>query len=969
MSERDRTAYPAALETAEAALLSERRQKVSSHQFKNGSDGSLPPDAIGFGLSGGGVRSATFCLGVFQAIAEARLLGKIDFVSTVSGGGYFGSFLGRLFTRNWITGVDDVQEVIRARDPEKIAPERHGWAARAFRWLRDNGRYLAPRGSGDLIILGAILLRNWVAVQTVMITTVLAVFLGLQLLRAPLDSLLLATGTKHLVSALVTCTLPGANTFLLWSPWIVAFAPLFFLTVPAGWAYWLIVRKESDGTIGASPVIGTVLAVAIGAAGMLRYQPAAPGWLDASLPDIGAAVLSPVPGHPTRFWLCALVTLNALFTLMYRTLAERRIRSGDAISAIEIGNFLRSRLTSILKTGLLACGAVIAWTLIDTVGGTVYTLANTGQLVRWGASLAAVFAGLGAFARPALVLLAPTRGQKSPSVPVSIVSWIAAVVLVSLWLVAIDVASHAIAWDFGPVQDAPAALATRSPLKIFGADRIEVTPSASGFVVVPADMPVPPCPIPDVTRTATPFAISVFAILAIFTFLFGRTRTFANLSSLHAFYSSRLTRTYLGASNPNRLARNTAVKDTVQDDDCGGEQYWKWPEVRERVPENGHVDKPWIRGGPLHILNVTVNETMDTRMKVQNQDRKGTGLAVGPCGLSLGIRHHLTYGDKGEIVSYPNGPHAYRVFRTAAEGGRTPDPLSLGRWVSVSGAAFSPAAGANTSVPIAILAGMFNIRLGYWWDSGTPSIERPWKFWAKQWSPWIAFEAALPVQAALAAELLARTRGTAGELWNLSDGGHFENMGGYELIRRQLPVIVIVDAEADPDYTFQGLSDLVRKARLDFNAEVKFMSASEIAAASPATLPESVLPYFGDLDALRRGRWVEEKVPSADGTPAIRFTLEVDRSRVSRANAALAVVTYRNGQKSWLVYVKATVMGSEPEDVCHYHRAHPEFPQETTSDQFFDEAQWESYRRLGLHVGHRVLMPELFDHLQRVPPS
>jgi hypothetical protein len=287
----------------------------------------------------------------------------------------------------------------------------------------------------------------------------------------------------------------------------------------------------------------------------------------------------------------------------------------------------------------------------------------------------------------------------------------------------------------------------------------------------------------------------------------------------------------------------------------------------------------------------------------------------------------------------------------------------------VSGAAFSTAAGANTSVPVAILAGMFNIRLGYWWDSGTPSIERPWKFWSKEWSPWIAFESALPVQAALAAELLARTRGTAGELWNLSDGGHFENMGGYELIRRQLPVIVIVDAEADPDYTFQGLSDLVRKARLDFNAEVTFMSASEIAAASPALLPESVLPYFGDLDSLRRGRWVDEKVPSSDGTPATRYTLEVDRSRVSRAHAALAVVTYRNGQKSWLVYVKATLMGSEPEDVCHYHRAHPEFPQETTSDQFFDEAQWESYRRLGLHVGHRVLRSELFAQLEQSPPQ
>jgi hypothetical protein len=129
------------------------------------------------------------------------------------------------------------------------------------------------------------------------------------------------------------------------------------------------------------------------------------------------------------------------------------------------------------------------------------------------------------------------------------------------------------------------------------------------------------------------------------------------------------------------------------------------------------------------------------------------------------------------------------------------------------------------------------------------------------------------------------------------------------------------------------------------------------------------LPYFGDLDSLRRGRWVDEKVPAPDGAPLNRYRLDVDRSRVSRAHAALAVISYRNGQKSWLVYVKATLTGTEPEDVCHYHRAHPDFPQETTSDQFFDEAQWESYRRLGVHVGHRVLTPELFTWLEQSPPQ
>src|SRR6266581_4026936 len=133
--------------------------------------------------SGGGIRSATFCLGLFQAVAENGLLGKIDFLSTVSGGGYFGSFLGRLFTRHWVTSVADAEHVLRSIDGPETPEKRIGWASRTFRWLRDNGRYLAPRGSGDLIILGTILLRNWIAVQIVMVTSVLTVFVGLQLLR------------------------------------------------------------------------------------------------------------------------------------------------------------------------------------------------------------------------------------------------------------------------------------------------------------------------------------------------------------------------------------------------------------------------------------------------------------------------------------------------------------------------------------------------------------------------------------------------------------------------------------------------------------------------------------------------------------------------------------------------------------------------------------------------------------------
>ena len=359
-----------------------------------------------------------------------------------------------------------------------------------------------------------------------------------------------------------------------------------------------------------------------------------------------------------------------------------------------------------------------------------------------------------------------------------------------------------------------------------------------------------------------------------------------------------------------------------------------------------------------------MNETVDQRSGVQNRDRMGIGLAIGPSALSLGIRHHLVTGANGWSV-FPLGEDSHRVFK--ADSKTPPEPLSLGRWMSISGAAFSAAAGANTTVPLAILCGMFNVRLGYWWNSGTGFGDR-----------WM--ERLFPVQSAFFAEMFARTHGTAGQLWNLSDGGHFENMGGYELIRRRLPIIVIVDAEADPDYTFEGLSDLVRKARLDFRSEIIFLNAFELdglgpdrtPGPDPSPLPAGVRPYFGDLDALRRGKWITEELTNNYGKTDHRFTLEVERTRPSKAHAALARVIHGDADdldapRSWLVYVKATLMGDEPEDVCHYHRGHPDFPQETTLDQFFDEAQWESYRRLGQHVGHRVLTTELFDHLRSHP--
>jgi hypothetical protein len=363
---------------------------------------------------------------------------------------------------------------------------------------------------------------------------------------------------------------------------------------------------------------------------------------------------------------------------------------------------------------------------------------------------------------------------------------------------------------------------------------------------------------------------------------------------------------------------------------------------------------------PLHLINVTVNETMDGRSQVQQQDRKGMGLAIGPCAFSVGIRHHAVFPSHAELqqrpqsvqvfppeIVAPGQPELYRVFSFPPGPWRGGEPLTIGAWVGISGAAFSTGMGSRTSLGLSLLCGFGNVRLGYWWDS---AIERNFP---KAGSRVLrAIERAFPVQVYLLSEFLSRFYGTSRARWFLSDGGHFENLGGYELIRRRLARILVVDAEADPDYTFEGLANLIRKARLDFGAEITFLTAEE--------LDDAVAPryryLFGSLEQLRRGRWSQEPVDDARTGRARRSIDAIDETRHSLAHAALARVTFMDepARVGWFVYLEPTLTGDESADLTQYHHAHPSFPQETTADQFFDEAQWESYRMLGFLITRDV---------------
>ena len=147
-----------------------------------------------------------------------------------------------------------------------------------------------------------------------------------------------------------------------------------------------------------------------------------------------------------------------------------------------------------------------------------------------------------------------------------------------------------------------------------------------------------------------------------------------------------------------------------------------------------------------------------------------------------------------------------------------------------------------------------------------------------------------------------------------------------------MPRIIICDANADPRYELDSVADLMRKARLDFHAELQPIPTKEFKALG---IPDDVAKCLGTLEDL-------QPKTTPDGN-IVGF---------SAKHAVLFRVTYHDHQEecSLLLYIKASLTGDETLDILAQHTLHREFPHEGTADQFFNEAQWESYRGLGEHM-------------------
>ena len=949
-------------------------QLIARRRGPKGDDGSR----IGVAISGGGIRSATFALGVFQALATRKLLRCIDYISTVSGGGYFGSFFGRLFTRDYVERVEDVEWILGGKKPENPSNDLIDAERNVLRWLRENGRYLAPQGSGDLLLAGAGLMRNWVAVQAVIATALLSLFLLLQLPRV------LAPHTRPLLAATVEAhnvafvrSLPFSQ-YIWWSPWTGI--PLLLLAVAfaIGWSYWIVTERPH-------PARGLLWVVAISLEAGLLYAGRSPlATLSAALGTgpwqlvifallFAVTIRYPADGAPAAIGVSLLVlhvpdvgiiersiawvllvvgSLSAIIGTATWASTARRRPSGDEDPGQFQSQLARNVLTRYLRGWLVAAGIVALIVTIDSIGQTMYAVAVAGHLKAWFTGMAAVFGFVSAYGRKLVVLFGGKAQGTRPPLSLTVVATVVGLLIVAVLAIGFDLLSHAAAWRF-------------------------CSAAAPETIVDPYDArsTLPSCPATPERQSAHVYWLWLGGA-SLLTFAFGRYFDFLNYSSHQALYSARLIRAYLGATNASRWRRGSwvPVVEPIADDDIEVHRYWP-------TPADPAAAEAYDRAAPLHLVNVTINETFSGESQVQQQDRKGIGMALGPAGVSAGVRHHVVYGpdappaaagDTGTMLQrlglqspsrlhtrrvaaiYPKhtaGGPAFRMFeypvpqsrRAAGVQAALPpadaeipeefpgEPLSLGRWVAISGAAFSTGLGFRTSLGLSLLAGLANVRLGYWWDSGVPTRRRPLKMTI---SRTVADRLSrvlvglFPVHTYLYYELTAHFPGSSRRHWYLSDGGHFENMGAYELIRRRLPLIIVLDAEGDEDYTFEGLANLTRKARLDFGVEIEFLD----------TVDDTLPAAFGPLESLR---------PVA--------TRELDPRRAT-SHAAVARVRYPDpdGFEGRLVYIKPGITGDEPIDLREYARHHPTFPQQTTADQFFDEAQWESYRKLGEHIGLQV---------------
>jgi hypothetical protein len=231
--------------------------------------------------------------------------------------------------------------------------------------------------------------------------------------------------------------------------------------------------------------------------------------------------------------------------------------------------------------------------------------------------------------------------------------------------------------------------------------------------------------------------------------------------------------------------------------------------------------------------------------------------------------------------------------------------LTLSTAFAVSGAAVDPDTYATRSRSVSFLMALLNVRLGIWVANPRHAPRR------LRWPAWYEL---------MLREMLGVGLTEKDARVHLADGGHFENLGLYELLRRRCRYIIVSDAGADPGTTLADLGQAVQRARADFGAEVNLCAD----------------PLFHAGQGLRRQAHL------------------------------LGNVIYADGTRGEILYLKALLRENLGADIYTYWRTNPEFPNQPTANQFYGELQFDSYRELGRQLMAGIVAGEGGADIEKV---
>ncbi len=865
----------------------------------NNPAGANPANLLGLALSGGGIRSATFNLGILQALAGHRLLPRIDYLSTVSGGGYIGAWLSALIYRT--TGGSPASGDFRTIQDRIGCGNRSAAPAtedQAIQRLRSYSNYLTPNNSPfslDWLAAVANLFRNLVLNQLVLVC-LLATLLLLPSLLA--DSIVPALGGRPWslgiaagISAL--CFLVAAF-HIARGLWHVDGAK------PARHnGAWVFTRIVLPSFLGSALLAWVILQIPPAA-----YASGSWAWIAMSYyaalwaGSLAAVDWRKTPGNVKAFWVNLPATLIAGAAIGFMLYAYAQLLAVPAIPVAQ-RPWLSLGLGTALVFEILCLGMVLHIGLakryfsefgrewLARAGGQ----ANAIQLA-WAALCLAAFYGpalflylnryieiSGGFAWLATTLAglwlakSDKTGKKHSSPWAEAAAHVAPYVFIAGLVLLISASLH---WGMMRYAGVPFAPEARQVVKLSGKMDIANTESGTSEWTFAAQAPLSPHFRDYATRVHGErqhalqqdryLEFEALAAFALLTLLLAW-RVDVNLFSMQQFYRNRLTRSYLGASNDAR--QPDRFTGFAKDDD---------------LPLSCLETQR-----PIHLVNTALNLT-----RIGDEGTRNEG--AGRLDWQQRMSASFTFSPLFCGFSFPdNSIQAYRRTREymSSEGwGKKHEGPQLGMAVAVSGAAANPNMGYHTSLVTSFLMTFFNVRLGRW--CGNPRNPNSFQSATPPFGLWY-----------LLRELLGTTDASTRYV-NLSDGGHFENLGLYELVRRRCRLIVASDASCDPLYQFEDLGNAIRKCRVDLGAEIEI-----------------------DVSGFMK------------------------KSRKQRM--AIGTIRYAQGGQGVLVYIKPWSGGrNEPVDVSNYAATHRTFPHETTSDQWFDEAQFECYRQLGLLTGEDV---------------